>query len=191
MNRPILDMLEQGGMYIHNCFLIPEDFLTLQEKFMEYEFEADYQPHSEYYGNRLQAYPVYETDELEKIDNDLYNKLKDRIKEIVGDEITEFSARLRYVDMNEIKESMQNQKYGIRHTDGKHCAGVLYFEQALDGGTAIYRNQFDQKPDTEVAAYPNRAVIYNGQQWHAPCNDFTYEKRKIICFFFNVDLDKY
>jgi hypothetical protein len=190
MTTQVINMLEQGGVYIHNSFLLPEDFTKLDNSFMDYEFEASYQPHGEYYGNRLQAYPVYESELLQDIDPDLNQKVKDKLEETLGHEVIDFHASLRYVDLDEVARSAQNEKYAIKHVDPKMCAGIVYFEQAVDGGTAIFRNPYDKKPDLEVAAYPNRCMIYNGQMFHAPCNDFTYDRRKILVFFFNLRLDK-
>lgn len=190
MTTQVINMIEQGGVYIHNSFLLPEDFMKLDDKFLDYEFEASYQPHGAFYGNRLQAYPVYESELLKDIDPELNEKVKDKLEETLGHEVIDFHASLRYVEIDEVKRSVQNEKYGIKHVDPKMCAGIIYFEQAVDGGTAIFRNHFDKKPDLEVAAYPNRCMIYNGQMVHAPCNDFTYDRRKILVFFFNLKLDK-
>ena len=183
-------MLEQHGIYIANQFLDPGDFMDLADSFDEHDFEASYQPSGEFYGNRLQAYPVYETDHLSDINPELNDKIKSRVEEILGEEVENFYASLRYVLMDEVKQSAQSEKYAIKHVDPRHCAGVLYFEQAVDGGTAFFRTIHDKKPDSEIGAYPNRCVLYNGQSIHAPCNDFTYDKRKILVFFFNIKLDK-
>jgi hypothetical protein len=190
MSKPIINMLEQHGYYLSNSFLDQNEFLDLSDSFDEYTFEPSYQPSGEFYGNRLQAYPVYESDHLSEIDPKLNSKIQSRVEEILGGPIEGFYASLRYINMNEIKRSAQNNKYGIKHVDPRHCAGVLYFDQAIDGGTAFFRNIHDIKPDAEVAAYPNRCIIYNGQTIHAPCNDFTYDKRRILVFFFNIKLDK-
>lgn len=190
MTTQIVNMLEQHGIYISNQFLDPGDFMDLADSFDNYKFEASYQPGGEFYGNRLQAYPVYESDHLSEINEDLNTKIKKRIEDILGHEIIDFYASLRYVLMDEVKRSAQSEKYAIKHVDPRHCAGVLYFEQAVDGGTAFFRTIHDKKPDSEVGAYPNRCVLYNGQSIHAPCNDFTYDKRKILVFFFNLKLDK-
>ena len=187
---PIVNMLEQHGIYIHNSFLVPEDFMDINDSFDNYNFEASYQPSGEFYGNRLQAYPVYESDLLADINPELNSKIKARIEETLDHEIEEFYASLRYVINEEVKQSAQNDKYAIKHVDPRHCAGVLYFDQAVDGGTAFFRTIHDKKPETEIGAYPNRCIIYNGQSIHAPCNDFTYDKRRILVFFFNIKLDK-
>jgi hypothetical protein len=90
MTTPIVNMLEQHGIYIHNSFLVPEDFMDLNDSFDDYNFEASYQPSGEYYGNRLQAYPVYESDLLEDINPKLNDTIKARIEETLGHEIESF-----------------------------------------------------------------------------------------------------
>lgn len=178
-------MIDHGGIYIDHSFLDQNTFINLDEKFYTYNFEATYQPSGIDYGNRLQAYPTYETDFLSTIDKDLDTLIKTKVESIVGFQAHNWHASLRYIVSDEIKQSKQYARYGMKHADATNYAGVLYFEQAVDGGTAFFRTPLDIVPDMEIGALPNRCIIYRGDINHAPAHDFTYDKRKCLIFFFN------
>ena len=54
---------------------------------------------------------------------------------------------------------------------------------SVTGGTAFFNAQSDKFPDIEIGAVPNRLVLYDNKRFHAPSHDYTYDVRKIICFF--------
>ena len=71
-------------------------------------------------------------------------------------------------------------------SDLADLAGVFYFEQSYLGGTAFFENHFDPIPDITIGAYTNRLILYNGNRWHAPCADYTFEERYIIAFMVDI-----
>jgi len=179
-------MLEHGGLYINHSFLPEDKFEKLDKNFFQFDFEATYQPSGIDYGNRLQAYPCYDTGPLQDIYCELHELLGNSICNVVGRNLTDFQANLRYVSSKEIQKSKQNQHYGISHADAYEYAGIIYFEQTTTGGTAFFRTPLDIYPDMEVGAIPNRVVMYRGDITHAPAHDFSYDYRRCVVFFFNL-----
>ena len=183
----IVDMIKSGGIYIDHCFLQPDQFADLKEKVEEYEYDALYQPYGVYYGNRLQAFPCYETKHIHEFDKDTSDLLESTVQKIVGTPLLNFHAIARYSLTEEVLKSKKNTRYHPPHTDATDCAGVIYFDQTSTGGTAFYRTQFENQPDIEVGACPNRMICYSGQMLHSPSNDFTFDKRTTIAFFFDLE----
>ena len=90
--------------------------------------------------------------------------------------------------MSELQQSPQSfDKYGFVHKDcpdGEPAlAGMMYFDQSFDGGTAFFANQMDKIPDIYISAYPNRLVLYHGNRFHAPAIDYTFKERLTLTFF--------
>lgn len=183
----IKDYIENGGVYVDHCFLEPKEFENINEKFYDYEFDAIYQPYGIYYGNRLQAYPVYETKHAHTFDENLDKLIYKKIESIVGKPLQNWHMLLRYTVTEEVLKSKKNTKYHPPHRDHTGVAGMLYFDQTSTGGTAFYRTQYDTVPDIEIGACPNRMVMYSGQMLHSPVNDFTFDKRKTLSFFFDFE----
>ena len=77
-----------------------------------------------------------------------------RIQNILQYNITDFNVIARKILISEIKASTQDfSKYGFVHRDYAAddpqwqeplLAGMLYFDQSYDGGTAFFHNQMDQ-----------------------------------------------
>jgi len=182
----VLEMITHGGFYIDHEFLPETQYKILNENFYNYKFEDTYQPSGIDYGNRMQAYPVYDTDDLCNIDPNLDLLIKNTVQSLMGIEIDSWQANLRYIVSEEILNSKQNNRYGIKHTDRTQYAGVMYFEQTTTGGTAFFRTPLDNEPDIEIGSNENRCIIFNGQMFHAPSHDFSYDRRKSLVFFFNI-----
>lgn len=179
--------LNQGGIYINHSFLSQEDFNYIDFKFMNYDFDKSYQPSGIIYGNRFQAYPTYESDLLEVIDPKFNQLFLEQIQTLFPDKtIIDWQASLRYTSSDEVLMSKQNTRYGISHIDNMEYAGVLYLDQTSTGGTAFFRTAQDKIPDIEVGSLPNRCIVYNGNMIHAPSNDFTFDIRRILIFFFDI-----
>lgn len=179
--------LDRGGIYIDHSFLNQKDFDYIDSKFMEYNFDESHQPSGITYGNRLQAYPTYESDLLEVIDPEFNQLFLDKIQTLFPDKtIIDWQASLRYTKSDEVLRSKQNTRYGISHIDDMEYAGVLYLDQTSTGGTAFFRTAQDKIPDIEIGSLPNRCIVYNGGMIHAPSNDFTFDIRRILIFFFDI-----
>ena len=71
--------------------------------------------------------------------------------------------------------------------DRPMIAGMMYFDQAYNGGTAFFFNQMERVPDIYVSAVPNRLVLYSGGIYHAPCFDYTFKERLTLSIFFKVE----
>lgn len=182
----IQQYITKGGFYVDHNFLEPDVYETLNKKFDTYEYEAIYQPYGIYYGNRYQAFPVYETKEyMDKFDPELDQLIYNKIQDLFDGPIQNWHLLCRYSITEEVLKSKKNTRYHPPHTDKTDCAGVLYLDQTSSGGTAFYRTHFDTEPDIEIGACPNRMICYSGQMLHSPSNDFTFEKRKTISFFFD------
>ena len=141
------------------------------------------------YGNIFQGMCCYQS---------VYNKENDyiinKIENIIDNPITDFNMIARKILISEIKASTQDfSKYGFVHRDYAAdqpqeplIAGMMYFEQSYDGGTAFFHNQMEKAPDSYVSAFPNRLVLYHGGRYHANCFDYTMEERFTFSFFFKL-----
>lgn len=185
----VIDMIKEGGVYINHSFLPSDVFESLQEKVETYEYDAIYQPYGVYYGNRLQAFPCYETKHIHEFDKETSTMLEQHVQNVIGQPLINFHAFARYSITEEVLKSKKNTRYHHPHVDNTDAAGVLYFDQTSTGGTAFFRTQWENEPDMEVGAVPNRMVCYSGRMLHSPSNDFSFDKRTTISFFF--DFEKY
>lgn len=182
----VQQMITNGGIYLDHCFLDVAQFELLIERFDSYEFDAIYQPYGIYYGNRYQAFPVYETKHLSEIDPEMDKILHDKISSLFDQPLHNWHVFCRYSVTEEVLKSKKNTRYHPPHVDKTDVAGVVYMDQTSTGGTAFFRTEFDSEPDIEVGACPNRMVCYSGRILHSPSNDFTFEKRKSLSFFFDL-----
>ena len=181
------DYILNGGLYIKPDFFDVKDFLTMKDDLDELEYNKTYQPSGVYYGNRLQAFPCYELS---------YNKFKNKtlniLNHILKEDITDLNIFARKTIMSEVRQSKSYDKYGFIHRDVNEnekplIAGMMYFDQSNDGGTAFFRNHWDKVPDINIGAFPNRMIMYSGHRWHAPSIDYTFEERKTLSFFITTD----
>tara|TARA_B100001964_G_C13966337_1_gene479909 strand:+ start:136 stop:693 length:558 start_codon:yes stop_codon:yes gene_type:complete len=179
----MINYINRGGISIHPDFFGGDQFDSIKSDLLNLDYKKVHQPHGDYYGNRLQAYPCYEAD---------YNKENDYVIEGIEDilkiKIIKFKALARKTLMSELQQSPQSfDKYGFVHKDcpdGEPAlAGMMYFDQAFDGGTAFFANQMDKIPDIYISAYPNRLVLYHGNRFHAPAIDYTFKERLTLTFF--------
>jgi len=180
------DYLTSGGVYIKPNFFNADDFLQMRDGLNELKYEQTYQPSGVYYGNRLQAFPCYEAD-YEKHKDIIINSLQG----VLNRDITDIKVLARKTLMSEVKKSKSYGKYGFIHRDVDDnnkslIAGMMYFDQSYDGGTAFFENHWDKTPDIYVSAYPNRLILYHGHRWHAPAIDYTFEERKTLSFFATI-----
>ena len=202
----MIDYILNKGISQHWNFLPPEKFDSIKKDVESLDFKASYQPYTNTYGNRFQAFPCYES---------YYFKenpyMKSRLEDMLQTKITEFKALARKIVLDEIRVSPQNfGKYGLVHKDTTYktsipnagqtgqpqgqnlvdrpmIAGMMYFDQAYNGGTAFFFNQMERVPDIYVSAVPNRLVLYSGGIYHAPCFDYTFKERLTLSIFFKVE----
>ena len=181
----MLDYLLSGGIYIKPSFFSIKDYKKVNEELDELKYSQTYQPDT-YYGNRLQAFPCYEAN---------YDELKDtiinKLEGVLRADISSLNVLARKTLMSEVKKSKSYGKYGFVHRDiddkqEQLIAGMMYFDQSFDGGTAFFENHWDKIPDIYVSAYPNRMILYHGHRWHAPAFDYTFEERKTLSFFATI-----
>jgi len=183
----MLKYILNGGVSQHPVFFTKEKFYSIKEDLDKVEWRKGYQPAGTYYGNRMQAFPCYEYP-YEKENETIKKKLED----ILQTNIIEFHCLARKTILSEVKQSTQNfGKYGLVHKDDNEnqspiIAGMMYFDQSFDGGTAFFKDQMEKVPDMYISAFPNRLVLYHGGRWHAPCLDYTFEERLTLSFFAKV-----
>ena len=189
----MIKYLLDGGISIHPMFFSKEKFYSIKSDLDRLKWHKVHQPSGDYYGNRMQAFPCYEN-QYDK-ENDY---IKTNIEGILQTKITDFKTIARRVILSEVKESTQNfGKYGFIHRDYPPeaeseplIAGMMYFDQAYDGGTAFFNSQMEKVPDIYISAYPNRLVLYHGGRFHAPAVDYTFKERLTLSFFFKLDKNK-
>ena len=184
----MLNYILRGGISQHIPFFEPDKFNSIKRDLDRLKYHPVHQPYKNKYGNRKQAFPCYEG---------VYDKENDYIttgiETILQTKITDFKTVARKIILSEVKESPQNfGKYGFIHRDypiGDReplIAGMMYFDQAYDGGTAFFNNQMEKVPDIYISAGPNRLVLYHGGIYHAPCLDYTFKERLTLSFFFRI-----
>ena len=61
----ITNLIQQGSLLTVPNFLA--DYIDLENKIKDYEYEATHQPKSVQYGNRFQAAPCWETQNLKSL----------------------------------------------------------------------------------------------------------------------------
>ena len=202
----MIDYILNKGISQHWNFFPPEKFDKIESDLKNLDYKASYQPYTNTYGNRLQAFPCYES---YYFDENPY--MKSRLEDLLKTKITEFKSLARKIVLDEIRVSPQNfGKYGLIHRDTTYqtsipnagkagdvkgqniadrpmIAGMMYFDQAYNGGTAFFFNQMERVPDIYVSAVPNRLVLYSGGIYHAPCFDYTFKERLTLSIFFKVE----
>jgi len=183
----MFDYIMNGGISIHPSFFEQDKFLQIKNDIDNLDYKEDYQPGGTdiHYGNRFQAFPCYQStyyNEKEYIIN--------KLEGVLNRKIVDYKTIARKTILEEVKKSKVYGKYGFVHRDIDNptplIAGMMYFDQAFDGGTAFFENSWDKVSDIYVSAYPNRLVLYCGSRWHAPAFDYTYEERKTLSFFLTI-----
>ena len=185
----MLDYILRGGVTQHADFFSPEKFESVKQDLKTINWEPTHQPLKMKYGNRFQGMPCYQYEYTKENDY-----IINRIQNILQYNITDFNVIARKILISEIKASTQDfSKYGFVHRDYPAdtpqeplIAGMMYFDQSYDGGTAFFHNQMEKAPDSYVSAFPNRLVLYHGGRFHANCFDYTMEERITFSFFFKL-----
>ena len=202
----MIEYILNKGISQHCDFFPREKYQKIERDVKNLDYKASFQPSTNTYGNRLQAFPCYES---YYFDENPY--MKSRLEDLLKTKITEFKCLARKTILDEIRVSPQNfGKYGLIHRDTTYqtsipnagkagdvkgqniadrpmIAGMMYFDQAYNGGTAFFFNQMERVPDIYVSAVPNRLVLYSGGIYHAPCFDYTFKERLTLSIFFKVE----
>ena len=202
----MIEYILNKGISQHWDFFPREKYQKIERDVKNLDYKASFQPSTYTYGNRLQAFPCYES---YYFDENPY--MKSRLEDLLKTKITEFKCLARKTILDEIRVSPQNfGKYGLIHRDTTYqtsipnagkagdvkgqnvvdrpmIAGMMYFDQVYNGGTAFFFNQMERVPDIYVSAVPNRLVLYSGGIYHAPCFDYTFKERLTLSIFFKVE----
>lgn len=181
MNELYNNLQEDGGLYLKPNFFPEKIYNNLLDKFEKNTFVETYEPAKRLFGHRFQGYPCYN---LILEEGEEYNFIKNFINTSLN--LNEFNlvVKLRKVYSDEILKSKCDGHYGYIHTDtASLVAGVVHFEQTIDGGTAFFEHYIDKHPDIKVGAYPNRLIMYSSSKYHSSCQDFNFNVRKTLAFF--------
>ena len=79
----IAHSLRNGSIFVCPNFLPFDVFEEFSDKVKEYPFIEGYQPAGTFYGNRFQAYPVHETEDLSVIDSRFFDWFKNSVQDIL------------------------------------------------------------------------------------------------------------
>jgi len=180
-----------------SIYIIPNFFA--EDQFNEFKFRVEsrykylstYQP-SDYplserylYGDRLDAFPCWETTNLENIDVEFNAIIKEKHSKFLGLDSIGFKSFVRKTLTEEVKKSLLNGKHSQIHTDKSDFASVLYFENAPSNGLAIFDNGGDV-PSLSIGAEPNRLILYKGSRAHSACFDSSFDVRYVLCTFITI-----
>ena len=181
------DLINRGCIIAQIKFL--PNFDILKEKLATYEWHATFQPKSTFYGDRMQAYPCWETHQLEEIDPENYNIIFLEFQKLFRKKITYFNCFIRKIITEELKQSPQFKdcRYGFVHDDSRKFGAIIPFEHSLTGGTAFFEHHWEKIPDIEYGAYPNRLTLFWGLRNHAASHDYSYKQRHVLCAFMDTE----
>lgn len=165
-------------------FYEPNDLGLIVLGFLNYNFNITYQSDTQYYQDRLQAYPCYETQNFKK-DHFVYQKFTNTFQNKTNINVLHCETFLRKVKLNEFKKSASWGKQ-FPHTDGDtfDLAGLIYFNSnSIKDGTLIYNKEIDFEPTVIIGSKINRCVFYNTLIPHSPSNEQLTEERWTQPFF--------
>ena len=184
----IIDVLKRGSIITCVNFLEKEVWQELHFKKNIFKYEASYQPKSAFHQNRLDAMPVWETNNLDQIEPELNNKIRNHFENLLDIKFVKFHCFMRLTLMSELKKSTQfkDSKYGFVHTDTADIGGLIPFEQSWLGGTAFFEHGYEKVPEIVYGAHPNRLILFDGGRNHAACHDYRIEKRYYLNCFMGI-----
>lgn len=176
------EAIKRGALHIEDNFFTPEIFKEIQHDlvYQKGSFIPTFQPFDDAHYNRFAAYPCHEFI-WKKYDKYAIEK----ITFLLGCSIKNYNSFFRRTLTEDLKKAPQvNQKYGLVHYDDNDFAGVLYFDDSVNSGTAFYNKWYERHPYTEIGAFPNRCVLYDGRRYHSCCSDFNLKaSTKYLMFF--------
>jgi len=174
---------------------IYDDFYTNEELgFIGFEifsnyFTPSYQPFDNWYQNRFQAYPCYET---KKFSNEsfLYKMLYSKLNILLDNKIDKLRTFLRKIITAEIEDkSIFKSISSLKHQDSDFdLAGLIYLNtfSILDGTRLFTAHGAQNEPDIVIGSKINRLIMYKADTWHEPGYDKHTEVRYIQPFFIKL-----
>jgi len=178
---------------IYDSFYTNEELgLVGFEIFLNY-FKPNYQPHNNWYPNRFQAYPCYETGEF-NTESLLYKMLHLKLNILLDNKIDILKTYLRKTISAEIEDkSIFKSNSSLKHQDSISgnsfdLAGLIYLNtfSILDGTRLFTAHATQNEPDIVVGSKMNRLIIYRADTWHEPGYDKHSEVRYIQPFFIKL-----
>jgi hypothetical protein len=171
-------------------FSLIEDFYEPNElglvvlNFINLYFKPIYHSKQEFYQDRLQSYPCYETDWCN--DDDYLKKVFIKtFEKKTNIKILHCLTFLRKTKLNEFKKSASWGRLSPHvDTDIWDLAGLIYMNSnSIKDGTLFYNNKQDYEPTAVIGSKLNRCVYYSSMQPHSPSNKQHVEERWIQPFF--------
>jgi hypothetical protein len=178
-------------------FYEPNDLGLMVINFLNLSFTPSFQSQNNYYGgDRMKAYPCYETNDLSfDLNNPLsaFNIFKRTFENKTGIKPLRINTFFRKTKLEELKKSPSWNQYKP-HCDAADydIAGIVYFNaNSINDGTNFYFSKTDYEPTAVIGARTNRCVFYNTQIPHSPVMVQEVEERWIQPFFLIVKEETY
>jgi len=177
--------------YIDN-FYEPNDLGLVIINFLNINFRPSHQSQLNWYGgDRMKAYPCYESNVLEKQEHPMcpYTIFKNTFEKKTKLKLINFKTYFRKTKKIELENS-KSWRQCKPHKDEKeyNIAGLIYFNSnSLKDGTYFYTSEHDYEPTAKIGSLYNRCVFYNSQIPHCPSMEQTVEERWIQPFFLKTE----
>ena len=176
-------------------FYDPNDLGLFSLYFMNLPFNKTHQSKQWPVSDRMQAYPCYESDNLEKSENQYspYQIFKSTFERKTNKKLYFIESFLRKIKLEELKNSAVYKK-DRPHKDPPiyDYAGLVYFNSnSIKDGNKIYDDERDFEPTVIVGSKVNRCVFYNSQQPHSTPYDQMVEERWVQPFFIITEEETY
>ena len=168
-------------------FYDPVDFGLMTYQLNNTAMKGIYKPTNVFYPDRLQAYPVWETDTF-SVNSQAFNIFKNTFEKKTNLKIKEINSFFRKIHRSELEQSpYKGREESMVHqddTDSAQLAGVVYFDSfSIKDGTRIYSYRDQIEPDLIVGSKPNRCVFYDPSLFHSAGIDWRRETRSLQIFF--------
>lgn len=181
--------------YIDN-FYQDSDLGLMVMHFLNLNFSPSYQSQDFYYGgDRMNAYPCYETPLLKQNNNpkDPYNIFKNTFENKTNKKIYYLETFFRKVKKEEYENSASWKQHRPHLDPSKFdFAGLVYYNSnSLKDGTNLYITKNDYEPTAIIGSRFNRCVFYNTKVPHSPSVEQTVEERWTQPFFMILEEETY
>jgi hypothetical protein len=175
---------------LFNCiedFYEPNDLGLMTISFLNQHFTPSFQSQYNYYsGDRMKAYPCYETSSLTSNGNPLnpFDIFKRTFEKKTQMQILHLKTFLRKTKLSELKKSPSWGQHKQHQDSGCDIAGVVYFNSnSIDDGTNFYNAEHDYEPTAIIGSRYNRCVFYSPRTFHSPVMKQSVEERWVQPFF--------
>tara|TARA_R100001015_G_scaffold17774_1_gene10068 strand:- start:38 stop:604 length:567 start_codon:yes stop_codon:yes gene_type:complete len=152
--------------------------------FLNMHFDATHTSASNWYGgDRIKAYPCYETRPLNQ--DGPYSIFKNTFETKTNLSILHCDTFFRKSKLEELKKSPSWGQCRPHQDDNIYdIAGVVYYNSnSLKDGTYIFDSQHSFEPTVIVGSKFNRCVFYDPKMPHAPSPEQEVEERWTQPFF--------